>query len=64
MAKGVPDLLPVAEARQRIVAALTPVTAEFLPLASAHDRVLADFEAAHKQSTQKIQTLERGPPRR
>ena len=48
MAKGVPDLLPVAEARQRIVAALTPVTAEFLPLASAQARVLPEAVPARR----------------
>ncbi|MEQ8344681.1 MAG: molybdopterin molybdotransferase MoeA [Sneathiellaceae bacterium] len=42
------DLLPVAEARRRIVAALAPVAAEFVPLALAHDRVLADAVTARR----------------
>ena len=45
-AGGTPDLLPVAEARSRILAGLTPGAAETSPLAEAIGRVLAADLAA------------------
>ncbi|WP_448581276.1 molybdopterin molybdotransferase MoeA [Thermaurantiacus sp.] len=40
------DLLPVAQAQARLLASISPLAAETVPLASAHGRVLAETLAA------------------